>query len=485
MSAVLEAWDNADFEAVASQKLQRHRRKDIRRAIREARYATRLFKSLEECDYVRPDGQKQANLQDIKVVTILHASLPNHTGGYTGRAQGLLKGLQANGLQISAYTRPGFYSERVNRNAAFPYPSSNVDGVVYRHLPTKIKRSAGEYEYMYAAVEWYRSVFLFEKPSVVHARSTYLISLPALIAAHQLKIPVLYEVSGLWELVYEGRDEVGRAKRTAAMEDMVCRYADRVVSMNRSIGEHLVSRNTQHFEFGVVPNAVDVSKFEQISSLKDRTQFTFQVGYVGSLVDYEGLDTLIDAVRLCRERGTDIRAKIVGRGNELEGLRERAKCQRVEDLVSIPGPVPADQAAFQFDDVNVIVLPRKSTPATECVTPLKPYESMAAGRPLLVSNVKALHEVANEGQYAETFESGNADDLANNLIKLLEDRERQLALTEAAKHFVTNERNWTVVGQDMVSEIQSVAGMASSLEYVPKSRPSATFQQLRMGKVFE
>ena len=456
MSKVIDAWNSADFEGVSEQKLTRFKRKDIRAAIRESRYAVKLLQRAGQAPRPAERGVVGEN-ERVRAVTILHSSLPNHTGGYTGRAQGLLKGLMLNGMIVRAYTRPGFYTERVDSKASFPYPLDEVDGVEYRHLPAESPRKNGEYEYMYKAIDWYREVFLIERPNLVHVRSTYLIALPALIAAHELGIPVLYEVSGLWELVFEGRGELGRARRIERMEDATCQFADRVVTMNTSMASLLDHRSEHGLDVGLVPNAVDVSRFSHLKPLEEKEFFTYDVGYVGSLVDYEGLETLIRAIALGKQKGRAIRAKIVGKGVELDKLRDLAETLSVEDLVELPGPVAAHEAVDVFEDVNVIVLPRVSTPATEHVTPLKPFEAMAAGRPLLVSSVSALSEVSRGGDAALVFKQGDSEDLLEKLIDLLEDREKQLSLSRYAKEVVATEHNWEYVAAEMAEEFKKLA----------------------------
>lgn len=467
MSKVLEAWDAADFETVAENKLVKFKRKDIRRAIRESRYALRMFDLLSET--VDPKVQFEPQSRPIRVVTILHASLPHHTGGYTGRAQGLLNGLLDLGAQVRPYTRPGFYVERVDRKASFPYPISQVGQVQYRHLPAEFARKNGELEYMYHSIEWYREVFLFERPNVVHVRSTYLIALPAMIAARQLGIPVLYEVSGLWELVYEGRGEVGRAQRTERLENIVATNATRVVSMNNSMAQLITNRSGGTVSVGLVPNAVDTQKFEQVTPLAAKQNFEFDLGYVGSLVDYEGLDLLVRAIALLKSRGRTVTAKIVGKGNQYSHIEKLVEKEGVEKQVVLTGPVGADEAVQQFEDINIIVLPRRSTPATEIVTPLKPFESMAAQRPLLVSDVSALEEVSREETCALVFSEGNIEELALKIIALLDDRELQLSLVKTAGKLVAEEHNWKNVSARMLDELTGIARNVSSAPFVTAS----------------
>lgn len=469
MSKVIDLWEVAAFEQLAGMSINRHKRKDIRSAIRESRYALKLIEAAQQVDL--PSKGRREFEGPIRVVTILHASLPHHTGGYTGRAQGLLRALKSRGVEIRAYTRPGFYTERAGSKDVFPYPVDDVDGVEYRHLPADTPRKRGEYQYMFDAIKWYRKMLLIENPNVVHVRSTYLIALPAAIAAHQLGIPVVYEVSGLWELVYEGRGEAGRAKRTQRFEDLTCATVDRVVAMNRSMA-NLLERRAQDNALLVdeLPNAVDVSRFSCISPLNSQKAQGYDVGYIGSLVDYEGLSTLLEAISLADTEGFRITAKIVGGGAEQRNLEELATSLNIDDRVDFKGRVPASEAAYQFEDIKIVVLPRLSKPATEIVTPLKPFEAMAAGRPLLVSDVAALAEVSRDGSCAAVFKSGNAEDLKNQLIRLLSDPDRQRGLVENAHLLVQEEHNWDLVAESMESYLRSVAIPRSELPCLPDFR---------------
>lgn len=481
MSKVIDAWDQAKFKEVAGQNLARFKRKDIRQAISESRYAVKMMDMLAAIDY-SPRVPQTPLVGTVKVVTILHASLPNHTGGYTGRAQGLLKGLQSHDVDIRAYTRPGFYKERVDKKATFPFPVEKVDGVEYRHLDTTHSRGSGEYRYMYKSIARYKEILILERPDVLHVRSTYLIALPALIAAHSLNIPVVYEVSGLWELVYSGRGDAGRAMRTEQLENLVVAHADKVVTMNNSMAKLLQDRSGVN-DIGLVPNAVDTEKFKDTPPVSKITKFGYDVGYVGSLVDYEGLDTLLQAVAIIRGQfDLEVRLKVVGSGAELKKLKALASDLKLDGQVTFVGAVSAEEAVRQFDDVNVIALPRKSTPATEIVTPLKPFEAMAAGRPLVVSDVKALEEVAAGGQRATVFKSGDAEELAIKLHNLLNDRDLQASQVRNAMNNVRTKHNWTVVSDLMSKALREVARRNASMPMLNERNSPITRGNLSVRK---
>lgn len=460
MSVMQDAWERADFKEVAA--IARRRSKGTKNKwVAESHAALKLE------ELVRSSNSfvfKKANSPEpLKVVTILHSSLPTHTGGYTGRAHGLLAGLKRLGVEIVGYTRPGFLAETKAENPKAEY---NIDGIIYRNTDSTRQRAKGEYQYMLSCIEQYEAIFMRERPDVVHARSTYLIALPAIIAAHNLGIPAVYEVSGLWELVYRGRGDVGRAKRTEFLENLTCLAADRVVTMNDSMAELLKSRSETSLEVGLVPNAVNPERFEGVTPLVELGDAAYDVGYIGSMVDYEGLDLLLEAIATLRAKGRVVTAKIVGDGTMRRTMEEKAQSLGVFDQVLFRGAVPAKDAVNEFQNIRTIVLPRKSTPATEIVTPLKPFEAMAAGRPLLVSDVNALAELSKDGQYAWTFEKDDSQSLADALERLLDDEASQKGLVSNCHSLIEEKHGWDLVAKMMRDELAETARIVAGLNRV-------------------
>jgi len=452
-SEINRLWELADFESLTSMPLIPSNSAE-ENIIKEAQAAIRLLNdpSLGKS----ATGRRMVVDEKFKTVTILHSSLPLHPGGYSNRAQGLLQGISKLGVSLSVYTRPGFYRERAGSDARLPYPVHVVEDIKYHHLADNFRRGGGEFQYMESCIEIYKQVLCKERPNVLHVRSTFLIALPAIIAAKSLNIPVVYEVSGLWELVYEGRGEFGRSNRAARMENSAVLSATRTVTTNTAMAELLKKRIGLPIEIGIVPNAVDLTKFSGLPSWEEQ-QDKFDLGYIGSLVDYEGLDTLLLAISHLRTQGFSFSTKIVGKGKELRLLKEMSKSLGIDDLVTFTGPVPADQVQQHFAQIRTIVLPRRSTPATECVTPLKPFEAMAAKRALITSDVSALRELSRNGKATTVFKQGDHIALADAIVDLEQNPEQRESQVDTAFEIVKNYNSWDNIGQIMETELRQNA----------------------------
>jgi glycosyltransferase involved in cell wall biosynthesis len=79
------------------------------------------------------------------------------------------------------------------------------------------------------------------------------------------------------------------------------------------------------------------------------------------------------------------------------------------------------------------------------VSPLKPYEAMAMGKAMVLSNVRALSDIAKESGSAVTFEAGNVDSLVAVLAELSANPKKRAQMGAKATKWVTSERTWDKV----------------------------------------
>ncbi|HYG11961.1 MAG TPA: glycosyltransferase [Pyrinomonadaceae bacterium] len=86
-------------------------------------------------------------------------------------------------------------------------------------------------------------------------------------------------------------------------------------------------------------------------------------------------------------------------------------------------------------------------------------EAMLAGVPAVVSDIGALLEVTNGGEYASVFRTGDADDLARRLLELIEDRERRVRLAGAARQWAVSRFGIETHIANLLKLYKSVAGV--------------------------
>jgi glycosyltransferase involved in cell wall biosynthesis len=225
-----------------------------------------------------------------------------------------------------------------------------------------------------------------------------------------------------------------------------------VIVITGGLRDEMVRRGVSEEKIMVVPNGVDLKQFgprEYDSALAQELGISNEVviGFAGSLTFYEGLDDLLHAGWMLRQRTSiPFRFLFVGDGPVLEELQHLAIELDMMGISSFPGRVPHDEVNRYLSLMSITPFPRKPLPVCEMVSPLKPLESMATGAVVLASDVQALREMVPDGG-GLTFEKGSVGDLADKLQILIEDSSLRETLAANARIWVQENRTWERVSQ--------------------------------------
>ncbi|WP_275002736.1 glycosyltransferase family 4 protein [Promicromonospora iranensis] len=387
-------------------------------------------------------------------LTVLHHltnSLPHTQSGYTLRSHAILVAQRAAGIPAVATTRPG-YPLTIGSLAA--RGTDVVDGVAYRRLiPGGVasdvaRRAAQETDLLTEAAREAGA-------DVLHTTTPSANGVLARAAARRLGIPWVYEVRGLPEETWVASHGTPAARARAASsrrrelmrakETELALAADAVVTLSGTMRDELVARGVPADRITVVPNAVPDALLTAQHPTPEAARATlglpagFAVGTVSSLVDYEGLETVVRTVATLRARGHDVTGLLVGDGVSRPALARLARELGVADHVLLPGRVPPDVALTWLAALDVVLVPRRDHQVTRLVTPLKPVEAMAVGRPVVASALPALVEaVGGAGLHVD------ADDMegwADTVGSLLNDAGWRAELVERGRG-VAIERTW-------------------------------------------
>lgn len=396
------------------------------------------------------------------VLYLLHNALPHHSGGYATRTHGLLTELNRIGWDVDGVTRLGYPYDMPGTADIPELPPHEVVGEVdYHHLLTgrQIEKKNPMFDYTQRYVDALLPLARRERPAILHGASNHWNGLAAVKAGNLLGIPSVYEVRGLWEVTRASRDpEWGAGPQydyIARMEADAARGADRVIAITGALRDELVSRGVDAERITVVSNGVDTERFTPLprdEQLAERLGVTGKtvIGYVGSVVDYEGLGLLVDAARALRARREDFHVLVIGDGAALEELQ--AQAADLSDVVTFLGRIPHEDVERHYSIIDITPFPRRPLPVCEMVSPLKPFEAMAMGKAVIASDVAALAEIVEEGRTGLLHAKGDAEALAVQLERLLDDRELRERLGAQARDWVVAERDWRRLAR-LVAEI--------------------------------
>lgn len=389
-----------------------------------------------------------------KVLHVLNTSIPYLKNGYSIRAKYIVESQKKVGIEPIVITRPGFpndFSEGQIRNKK-ELIKEEVNGITYyRCLPKLFMRHTPLKKYLKNYSRQMCKVAELEKPFAIHAASNYINGLAALETSRKLKLPFVYEIRGFWELTTVSKEPLFRDseefKLAQVMETYLANHADKVIVISEGLREELIKRGVSEDKISIVPNGVDCEIFQSLDyntelSKKYNIQNQFVIGYIGSIVKYEGLQTLIKAIAEIKNQGyKDIRVVIAGDGNYKNELEKLTKELRLENEIIFAGRIPHEEVIQHYSLFDMCVFPRVEEEVTNIVTPLKPLEAMACKKIVVGSNLDAIKEMIMEGVNGFIFDN-SIEDLCKKIKMVYENKNLRSAMKEKARYWVEENRDW-------------------------------------------
>ncbi|GAB3595804.1 GDP-mannose-dependent alpha-(1-6)-phosphatidylinositol monomannoside mannosyltransferase [Corynebacterium faecale] len=404
-----------------------------------------------------------------KIMYCVYSTPAFNSNGYSTRTRGVANGLKAAGGDVVVVARAGYPWDW---KTDVPVPEEvrsvvEIDGIDYVHLPNGNMSAFAPNVHIEQAADAFVQEALIQRPSSIQAASSYRAALPALIAARRLGVPFVYEVRGLWEVTGVSNDpKFAHTERYTMMRDIesrLVREADMVLAITKQVAEELIARGVKADRIRLAPNAVDPTLFSprrpdlKLARQLDLTVGVPTIGFAGSMVKYEGLESLLEASKILVERGVDHRVVFAGSGNTEERLRQLV-VESGMDCVKFLGRLPQDQIPKFLNLCDIVVTPRASTVITELVSALKPLEAFASGRPTVLSDVAPNVELAGEsGLRAALFEADNPEHFADILQQQIENPRESSQMAKRAREWIEAERTWEAIGHHMLEAHENAA----------------------------
>ncbi len=236
-----------------------------------------------------------------------------------------------------------------------------------------------------------------------------------------LCIPVIFEVHEIFYFnVLKGR----KREKTMEIEYRVYNKADSMISISESINKHLIQMQILQKIIHIIPDGVKKDWLDI-----DKNPSASYICYTGSLYLWKGIDTLISAMKFL----PDEKLLIVGGGGRLVKLKKIAKDEGVASRIEFIGAVPHSSIPDYLSQAKVAVLPNISHGPSQFSSPLKLFEYMACGIPIVASDIPVFREILTDGRNAILFEPDNPESLANSIKRIVDTPELAAKLVSNAK----------------------------------------------------
>jgi phosphatidylinositol alpha-mannosyltransferase len=285
-----------------------------------------------------------------------------------------------------------------------------------------------------------RDLLLDARFDVVHVHAPLTPVLP-LLAIHHAIGPVVG--------TFHSHFQPGLAFRVAGR--VLQRYLDRLdaaIAVSRACLAPLAGR--LEADFRIVPNGVDVERFGRGRRLRALDDGKLNVLWVARIEPRNGLDRMLAAFALAR-RVIDARLVVVGDGPLLPRYRARVPEELAGDVI-FAGRV-LDERPDYYASAHVYCAPTRI--ASFGVTLL---EAMAAGTPVLASDIDGFREVLHHGVEGELLPPDDPAAWARAIVRLARDPARAAGLGQAGRR-TAQRYAWPAVTREVLGVYRSIGVM--------------------------
>ena len=257
----------------------------------------------------------------------------------------------------------------------------------------------------------------------------------------------LFEVNGLpsIELKYHYPEiDPALLLKLKEQEMATLHLSDAIICPSHVTRDYIASLGLDRKRVTVIPNGVSPSDFTP-SPLPDREGRVPVLLYIGTLADWQGLEVLIRALPRIIEQQA-VRLHIVGRGRSRQRklLLKQIRRLGLEENVIVQTAVPHHDvpALIAESDICIAPLGLNDRNVTQGACPIKVLEYMASARPLAASNMPIVRELIREDVDALLFSPNDPEDLARQVLALLNDYDLAKRLAHSASQRALTKFTW-------------------------------------------
>ena len=200
----------------------------------------------------------------------------------------------------------------------------------------------------------------------------------------------------------------------------------------------------------VVMNVEERKWFDSLSSSSGKNDDIIRIVYVGGVRPHRGLDIVIHSLVNLPNKAK-VALRIVGaKGQYASELVKLAKDLGVSDKIELVEWIPLEQIPNCIVECDIGIVPHKKHLHTDATIPHKLFQYMLASKPVIVSDCKPLERIIRETKSGLVFSSGNSLNLAETIMKLVENPDLRSELGSNGRKVSANRLSWENEGQKLV-----------------------------------
>lgn len=290
--------------------------------------------------------------------------------------------------------------------------------------------------------------------------------LTGLITARLRGVPFVFEIRDLWpeSLVAMGEIKTPVIIRTIEeLTSFLYTHADRVSVVAPGMKEIVVEKGADSENVWLHTNGIDHKLFDPTNAEGVQEQELFEehfvLSYVGTVGKAQGLEVVLDVAEYLQEQDEygDVRFVFIGFGSRYDELAEHAERQNLDNIVFLGRKPKSDIPDYLFAS-DVAFIHTAGEAAFETMIPMKLYEALAAGLPVILGAAGDAVEILHRANAGITVTPGDAAAIGDAVETLYTNTDLRDQYGENGREYVVENHSWDAIATAYSEKFKTLCG---------------------------
>jgi glycosyltransferase involved in cell wall biosynthesis len=298
---------------------------------------------------------------------------------------------------------------------------------------------------------------------MIYATSTPLtIGIPAMILKRLKRVPFVFEVRDQWP---EIPIELGIIKNPVLkkvllwLEKRIYQSSSGIIALSPGMAAGVREIIGSDKPITIASNCSDIDVFRPDidgSSIREKHSWDNKcvLLHAGAMGKVNGLTFILDAAKRLSEY-KDILFVLIGEGREREKLQEQIHKEKIDNVQILPAVSKSDLPdVFAAVDIGMVII--GDYPAIEHNSANKFFDSLAAGKPVLLNYSGWQREVIEDNNAGLGCELANIDEFVSNVKKLYEDSQLRKEMSCNARKLAENKFSRDILAGKVLKTLENI-----------------------------
>ncbi|MCX6148693.1 MAG: glycosyltransferase family 4 protein [Candidatus Kapabacteria bacterium] len=326
--------------------------------------------------------------------------------------------------------------------------------------------------YNHKAYKKVKTIIKNEKPDFIYLQHHDFQYLSYLVKS-DFDIPFFMHVDGVQSWVKKNWGKLYLNKIHYKMEKLQLQFSDHIFVPSLEIKMNLIEYGVNSNKISVDPSSVDPELFSpELYDLDLKNELGlmnhFICGFAGTFGHWHGVDTIAESIKYVKDKIPNVKFLLVGDGLFRAKVEEILKRDQTQEYCFITGMVPLSKVPNYLSICDILLTPCKSNEDNSAFfnSPIKLYEYMAMGKPIVASKIGQQAIVLKHNFTALLHKENDSEAHANAIVELYNNKDLVKKIGENARQEVEEKYDWKINAKRIVNQFYKLTDQNDLIEKV-------------------